>query len=208
MNHKYLITIFSFISVIIISESYILWMLFSDSKKLKQEIESKEAVIETWKNRHFNIEEFIIKKIEYEDMRIPDSLHLKNEKGESINIKNLVNDSENKIIIRLSEKNCLNCILSFNSILQQEIPDVDENKIIYIADYDTEKKRDFYKKILNINTNIYTAQNIGIPIEKEELAYVFVVNNNLFSNHLFIPTYNNPELSEKYIQTVKKQLRN
>lgn len=179
------------------------FLLYRNNRTMKQEKRRLEMVVETWKSRFFHLEEVELKKIEYEGMRIPSTLCIESEKGKFVNLRNLIHDSNKTIIMRISEKNCLSCILSFNSILQNELTGVD---VVYIVDYDTKKKRDYYKKMLNIDEEVYISKDIGIPIEKEECPYVFIIDNDFQLSHLFIPIYDNDKLSKKYIQTIKNNL--
>lgn len=176
-----------------------------NKKKMTQENLILKRNIEALERRYIHLQEAESTRIKYEGNHISPNLCLNDEKKKEIKLHEIIKESGSRIIVRISEKHCLSCIMSFISILQKELVDF---QILYFVDYDTKEKIEYYKNMLNIHHNIYITKDMGIPIEEEEFLYVFVVNEDFQMTHLFVPVFDNEELSMTYVQNIKTVLNN
>lgn len=179
---------------------------FKKNEGFKQENLRQRSVIEEYQNRQFKMEEAILTLIKFDKMNIDKNTLITNEEGDSISIKELLGTSQGKLIIKISKENCMNCILSFCSVLFDKSRSINKKDIIFIADFNKKEELDFYKRVLNIDANIYTVKELNLPIEQEDIFYVFVLNADLSIQKLFTPLYDYDFLSEEYIKLIEKCL--
>lgn len=206
MKRKCVYSLFTMMIISILSLVY--YYFWTANLKLKEDLEKQKEMTQSWENSHFNLKEYILKYIKYDKMAITPNYILKSENGTSVHINDLFKGKSQKLIVRIPKESCLNCIMSFTHILQQELSEYEQQNIAYIVDYKKAKEIEYYKRILNINSKFYIAHDLDLPIEKEDTPYIFLLNKDLTYTHLYMPIYNEADLSKKYIQIIKEQLRN
>lgn len=156
--------------------------------------------VESLNKKNFYLEENLMLYSLYHNMILPDSIEVRNERGEKMKISSLIRGGKN-MVVRISESHCISCIQSFNSLLNEANDSIFKN-ILYICDYETKPKLAFYKKLLNIKSSVYICRNLSLPIEKENRPYFFIIDQNLKISRLHLPIYIAPDLSKKYMQSI------
>ena len=179
--------------------------LLQQKDELKNEIKKQKSISNEIENSYLNLEETAFNMIKYGSINISRESVVKDENGTSIQLNDLLKGKKRNLVIRISKRNCISCIMSFMSVLQD--CKIDKNDILYITDYEKKKEREYFKNILGIDKEVYATPCLSEAIEKEDIPYAFILNEDLTVQNLFIPLYDNDNLSKMYIEFVDKLLR-
>ncbi|GAB6011592.1 thioredoxin domain-containing protein [Viscerimonas tarda] len=116
-----------------------------------------------------------------------------------IDLKQLA--SHHKLFLYFSYQTCPPCIEQTIEYIENAFPEYKEdNEIIFIApDYPGRMKNNCYgKRVLILNNN-----SLGIPVERENVPFIFTLNENLEINNLHIVNKNNFDKTSDFIKKIK-----
>jgi hypothetical protein len=60
-----------------------------------------------------------------------------------------------------------------------------------------------YKKILGLKSEIYTIKDLGIPIDKHDIPYLFLLDKSMRLKMLFIPVNGESKLTDVYLNVLQ-----
>lgn len=147
-------------------------------------------------------------ELESENKSITGNEKLYNENGDSLLIKNILNN-ENKIVFYFNQINCESCVeAEIQHILK--MPNLIRNKkLILLSKYNDMKELMLFKRINRIDSlQIFNLKNgkLNLPFEDHNVPIVFVVTKNLKLEYLFVPNKNVHGLSENYYKVISHKL--
>jgi hypothetical protein len=195
-------------SLIIIVGIYVLTFIYFKqqiSKNIKQQNIFSDS-LECITNKYFDLDRNVKIGFQNECIRFQPNIQLKDENGKYILLSSLVKKGK-KLIFRFSETSCCSCLDQLKMILNSNRYNL-KNEIIYISDYSDTKRITFFRTLLNINCCIYSINDLGLPIEKEKIPYLFILDEDMISKLFFIPTYGNQKLTENYMNNINSSLKN
>lgn len=111
------------------------------------------------------------------------------------------------LVLRFSIFNCSTCVDFTLEKLQEHFHDFALNKRIIIV-YDDENMRvseSMFGKMPYVTTNRYI---LGLPIEKSNIPFMFIVDSTLITKQLFIPEKGMPSLTDEYLSIIKTRYFN
>jgi hypothetical protein len=118
--------------------------------------------------------------------------------GKKILLKDLVS-SKNKLIIRNSEVGCGLCIETEIKLIGEFIKKIGKENIICISTHGSARKLEVFKKMNNIDFDLYFYPNPMCSFEKTtSKPYLFTLNDDLKIQNFFLPDPLGPEFSKSY----------
>jgi hypothetical protein len=138
------------------------------------------------------------------DLKINDTITVNNEFNDKRALHELFTRSP-KVIIRFSELGCNLCIEEELSLIKEYVSKIGNKNIIILTNHSNVRRLLNFKISNNINFDIFSCNNIGIPFEKENRLFVFVSDSSLLIKNFFIPEKSFPKLSKEYYLTISKK---
>jgi len=126
--------------------------------------------------------------------------------------KDLLSNGPN-LIFDLSGINCFQCsekhVSKELSLIKNLIKEYGTNHIIIIAHYRNKGDLNLYKRLNDIDFDIYNKGNrkLNLSIEKRNVPFLFITSFDLKAKYIFVPDKELPKLSENYFNFVKLQLK-
>ncbi|MDR0507648.1 MAG: hypothetical protein LBH32_12665 [Dysgonamonadaceae bacterium] len=106
-----------------------------------------------------------------------------------------------KLVFFHSELNCNSCVEQdfplFNKI-QKTI----ENNLLFFASYKNNRDLIIFKRINNIQSNIYNVSSVGLPVEELNMPFCFVINQDFRAESVFIPIKEDSLLLKRYLEII------
>jgi hypothetical protein len=134
-------------------------------------------------------------------------LSICSESGSPIPLRTLIIRNNNpKLIFRYSEKNCDVCIDSVLVCLKKYSGSIGVENIILLASYEDITDLKLFRKFNKIGFEIFNALNIDeLPIERLNTPYLFILDNTLRANCIFIPEKTIQKRTDSYFQVILKR---
>jgi|AntAceMinimDraft_15_1070371.scaffolds.fasta_scaffold04292_6 hypothetical protein len=145
-------------------------------------------------------------RIKNDDQPFSHNIFLYSDDNDSITFTNLIKQNKKLLVFRYSELNCMACIDKEVLNLKQFLKNSNV-KIIIIATYSSMRDLYLFKRINQIpKAKIYNIKNqqMGLPIEKNNIPYYFVAETNFVAGKFFVPNKLFPEYSQKYLSEINK----
>lgn len=120
-------------------------------------------------------------------------------------LHNLV-ESDFKFIFKYTELSCVSCLNLINNYLSPEL----KSKFTILTSYKEQRTLDVFARMNKINYPIYNLyeQKVNIPLDKTNVPYLFVLDNDLRVNYIFIPDKDFPEITTSYLNRISKLISN
>ncbi|MGD8747672.1 MAG: hypothetical protein PVI44_04340 [Balneolaceae bacterium] len=121
--------------------------------------------------------------------------------------------SGNNLIFDLSGINCFQCsekhVGKELSLIKNLIKEFGSDHIITIAHYRNKSDLNLFKRLNNIDFDIYNKGDgrLGLPIEKRNVPFLFITSFDLKAKYIFIPDKELPKLSERYFTFIESKLK-
>ncbi|MFA9189560.1 hypothetical protein [Flavobacterium magnesitis] len=173
---------------------------YQDAIIFEKKINEKDNTI---KDRETFYQNIILATKRNENLKLAENLRLINIDGDTLLAKDV--SFKNKIVLRYSILNCSDCVDEEFNILEKNKSLFSDNLIImtyhenlrsFIMDWKKLQKMG----INNVNLYLLVDNNIGIPLEKENIPYYFYLGNDLSMTNFFIPLREYPHLSNNYLK--------
>jgi hypothetical protein len=161
-----------------------------DAIIFEKKINQKDDVI---KDKETFYQNLILATKRNENLKLSKNLKLINIDGDTLLAKDL--SFKNKIVLRYSILNCGDCVDEEFNILEKN-KSLFSNNLIIIA----YRKKLQKMGIDNVNLYLLLDNDIGIPLEKENIPYYFYLANDLSMTNFFIPLREYPHLSNNYLK--------
>jgi len=157
---------------------------------------------------HYNIYgQNILSKTSNEKITINIYAELMSDSGyDIIHLKDLVNNSS-KLIIRYSNINWGMCnaedLIDVNHIVGK----IGKENIILITAPSHPKHLALFKDTNTISIPVYQfiGENLALPLEAENIPFLFVIDENDNAQYLFAPNLGNIKLTNEYLKHVKEK---
>lgn len=121
-------------------------------------------------------------------------------------LKDIVND-DTKLIVRISESHCEDCIRFFIvkllRLAQQK--KWNENQVIVLASYQDQRSLTIFADRLGISFPLYQIEDMPLPVEDIHVPYCFILERNLQVKHLFVPDKYDGRISNTYLDFIDKR---
>lgn len=121
-------------------------------------------------------------------------------------LKDIVND-DTKLIVRISESHCEDCIRFFIvkllRLAQQK--KWNENQVIVLASYQDQRSLTIFADRLGIRFPLYQIEDMPLPVEDIHVPYCFILERNLQVKHLFVPDKYDGRISNTYLEFIDKR---
>ncbi len=124
-----------------------------------------------------------------------------NDSSKTVNVFNKINDKV--LIFRFSGEMCNSCLDSWINMIKTNFADFAENKRILLIGIhlNPRVKESYYgKQMLS-----YKEGDFGLPLEKTDIPFFFVIDKERVSKMVFVPNLDYPGLTEMYLKNVKKR---
>lgn len=144
-----------------------------------------------------NIKDYVFQAQMNENVMLDTSIILKDGNEKIITLKKVFT-SEPKIVFRIFETGCSPCLENELNLLKKYLFAFGADKVVIITTHSISRKLLVFKKMYNIDFDVYYCKNLGVPYEKEYNLFIFVSDSTLLVKHFFIPNRNMPELSDMY----------
>jgi len=141
------------------------------------------------------------------NIRILDTIDVKFNNGQQINIKGII-ENENKLVIWFSVNSCANCYKRELEQLRSLVDEIGKKKIIYLASGFT-SNRAFYSFMeeQNIKENVFYIGNKFLTdniLTKDFIPFLFITDSSLQVRNIFLIDKLLPdELTVNYLETIK-----
>lgn len=173
--------------------------LINAIEKMKQDSEQK---ISTCEFNSYELKNDIQTCLQNDGLRIdPETKVYDMETHEADKLKNLL--THKTLLIRISQANCQVCIDALLSLFNK----VKSGHILLLADYTNSR---FLKKIKENHQITYPCYKIekpfAIPVEDLCVPYLFIMDEKMEVNCLYIPHKEMPEEIEKCLEIINKRI--
>ena len=174
-------------------------LIFNAIEKIKQDSEQE---INTCEFNSYELKNDIQTCLQNDGLRIdPGTKVYDMETHEAVKLKNLL--THKTLLIRISQANCQVCIDALLSLFNK----VKSGHILLLADYTNSR---FLKKIKENHQITYPCYKIekpfAIPVEDLCVPYLFIMDEKMEVNCLYIPHKEMPEEIEKCLEIINKRI--
>lgn len=203
MKNKLLLSIFIAIIIMLVAISA---YNFSLNTKLKKDISNHKAKIESDRQITSFKETEIVQL--FGQSLLSSGLVLKNifvtnEQGVKVSLNTLF-DKRPKLVLRYSEINCMTCVDSSLVYIEKYKNIIGPENIIILASYQRQQDINTFKRVSKVHFKVYNTQNniISLPTEKLNSPFLFVTDQTLVAQGVFLPEKTIPKLTEMYFQII------
>ena len=197
---KKLIRNLSLIISLLLVSSYVYYSIL----KIKSLNKSYDIQTFTCETKTHLYEELIKQQFKNNSTSIKPNINLTGLDNKVNSFKNIVGNS-NKLIIRNSETGCGMCIENELKVIKEYLKSIGLKNIILITTHNSARKLEVFKKMNNIEFDMYFCDNLGFYFEIEsEKPFIFTIGPDLIARNFFIPNMELPKLSEYYYSEVVK----
>jgi len=109
------------------------------------------------------------------------------------------------LVLFVSSTNCNDCSTYCLSVIKNDSYSNSKRIIVFASGYSIRDLFVFYKSN-KFNNSVYSLTTLGLPIEKLNMPFMFLIDDKLTPTHFFIPRKEMPYLTDKYLSLIKKQL--
>ncbi|HCT30765.1 MAG TPA: hypothetical protein DIW31_08520 [Bacteroidales bacterium] len=170
----------------------------------QQLIQDKTTLLSSMKDLKVNmLEDAITQSLTSEDLTIRNNITIDN--GEASTLLNNVVGSKPRLILRYSELNCQACIDVQLASLNKLAYKIGKENIIILASYKAIANMTKFKRINKLDMSIYNVDSIGLPLEKENIPFYFIIDQNKKTKLTFVPYKEFPSLTEKYFELIQNR---
>lgn len=204
MKNKFIILGISLSALLILAFNIIINLQLKNQKIKYKDLVFKESQLEGYIQ---TLNSLSIYQLQNEGVKIDKATYVEDEKGQKHLLKDLLKSGP-KLVFRYSEVNCQTCVESEIVPLINFMAENGNDKVIFLTTYQDRKYLLDFKRFNKIKTEIYNIpeNGLGLPIEKLNIPYLFVIDANMQTNLIFIPEKNRENVSLTYYKIVKKQL--
>jgi len=183
--------------VLLLINIYILFNLYIYNKKTEIERNAFNNKINTLFYQNILLKESLLHSIQG-ICTLPEKMMVYNESNDCISLKSLKR-KKRSLILRYSHLSCKPCVDAIIACVKQFAEQNNQIEILLFSSYRFEKDLRDFKRMNKIFTEVYNVKYLDIPIEKENIPYIFIMDKNMNVFDFFIPQKDMLELTEQYI---------
>lgn len=134
---------------------------------------------------------------------LPEKTIVYTESGDSTTLDK-IKQNKKSLILRYSYLSCQPCVDNIIANIKQFVEENDTLEVLLLSNYQCKKDLRNFKRINTIFTEVYNIKHLDISLEKENVPYMFIIDENMNIFNFFIPRKEIPELTKQYLQRVKR----
>lgn len=170
--------------------------------KLKNDIGASQTQLKQTEHLMRQLNEDQITIVDNSDTCMSKFLHLSTVKGEPVRIDSLIGNKR-YLALFISSDDCGACVdFSLNQI-RKIASQLKEKKILIFASKYQLRDLFILAKSINIDAQILSIDKTGLPIEKENIPFIFLIDKELKPTHLFIPRKEIPDQTDLYFKKIR-----
>lgn len=125
---------------------------------------------------------------------------------DTITLETLVGSSP-KLVFHYSELNCMQCVDQEVGKIKKLAQKIGRENILIVATYDNIRDLFLFKRVNNLELPVYKLpdEGIGLPLEKANVPFLFIIDEEFKSKLVFVPEKTLPAMSEKYYGIIKSR---
>lgn len=144
-----------------------------------------------------------LRQYDNEGMRLPDFYLKEIEVRDSFPASALIGD-KTVLFFRFKETHCDVCVNKFMELLATIPDDFPAQNLVLLCGYgNVHEYRTFVRKN-KLRMQVFNVQEIsGLPIERHDKPYFFVLDKELRIKNVFVPDEHNPDYMNRYLAFIK-----
>lgn len=178
--------------------SYALYMKEGLNEKEKKTIQ-KEADILFHKNALLQAD--IIRMVQGQPV-LSENYPLLTEKGEKIELGNLIRNVDYTLVLRYSYLSCSPCVDYAVTALKEFKDQHLDTDVLLLSTSQHRKDLRNFKRINKIFFHVYHVDSLDFPIDKENVPYFFMLDKDMRAFNFFVPHQEIPELTVEYFRKI------
>jgi peroxiredoxin len=142
-------------------------------------------------------------ELQSEEYTLSPETVIRDEDGQLLSFNDIFGNDEYVLVFRFSEMHCDICINQHFMMFKELSSKINLNKLVLLSSYSNTKKIKILKHTHKLDFRIFNIMDdIGIPMEKVNNPYFFVVNKNLECHRFFTAIKENPELTISCVKAI------
>lgn len=195
------------ISILILCNISCLFLLIQERKLYKKEIVRLGVKFSNKSEQYEIINEDRFLAYLNEGCVVSDELKIINQAGDKIKLSSYTNKKK-CLVFRSSFLNCQPCVDEAVLSLKKIIKDVDSSQVIILANYRLLSDLKKFKRINKMFNEVYQVDSLNLPLEELNIPYFFMIDEDMKTNHVFVPQKELSVATDRYLSIVKKLLQN
>jgi hypothetical protein len=128
---------------------------------------------------------------------------IRDEDDQLLTFNDIFDNDEFVLVYRFSEMHCDICIVQHLMMFKELSSKINLKKLVLLSSYTNTKKVKILKHTHQFDFRIFNIMgDIGIPLEKVNNPYFFVLNKNLKCHRFFTAIKENPELTISCVEAI------
>jgi hypothetical protein len=128
---------------------------------------------------------------------------IRDENDRLLTFNDIFGNDESVLVYRFSEMHCDICIVQHFMMFKELSSKINLKKLVLLSSYTNTKKVKILKHTHQLDFRIFNIMDdIGIPLEKVNNPYFFVLNKNLKCHRFFTAIKENPELTISCVEAI------
>jgi hypothetical protein len=142
-------------------------------------------------------------ELQSEEYALSPETIIRDEDGQLLTFNDIFENDEFVPVYRFSEMHCDICITQHLMMLKELSSKISLNKLVLLSSYTGTRKIKILKHTHKFDFRIFNiVGDIGIPLEKVNNPYFFVLDKNLKCHRFFTAIKENPELTVSCIKAI------
>ncbi|WP_106829931.1 TlpA family protein disulfide reductase [Parabacteroides pacaensis] len=113
-----------------------------------------------------------------------------------------------KLMYYFSMQNCLLCVKHILPSLKQLADEVGTEKVICLVNSHSRREVSLFNRDNELNIPVYLPYSIGLSLEKENIPFFFVIDEDLKTGYVYIPREEMSVQTTEYLDLMKHVLLN
>ena len=113
-----------------------------------------------------------------------------------------------RLVLYFSMQNCLQCVKYMLPVLKQLTEETGAEKVICMINSHSRREVSLFNRDNGLDGLVFIVDSLGLPLEKENLPFFFVIDENLKTNYVYIPRGEMTEQTAAYLKLMKHVLLN
>lgn len=127
--------------------------------------------------------------------------------GKKQELKDLLGKGK-KLMYYFSMQNCLLCVKHTLPSLKQLADEVGAEKVICLVNSHSRREVSLFNRDNELNIPVYIPHSLGLSLEKENIPFFFVIDEDLKTGYVYIPRGKMSVQTTKYLDLMKRVLLN